>query len=187
MDVNALIENKMIAVLTETVGKIAEQARSNARSGNIPRDIADAISVSEVSRTNDGLSIQIVVDVGNDNRQGRAAARAYEFGSGIHRTRLEAPSTYPITPKAGIFQGTLKFEWHPHDDSFPIGGKVAGLFGDQGFYMWYVDHPGVEKKPYLDPAIKAYRETLIKLMANVFIETHGAKGNTSEIYIVRTG
>lgn len=150
------------------VARMAEQARSNVHRNGIPGDIADAISVGEIEERSGGFYVDLIVDTGDSNnvedRRGRRAAHAYEFGSGEHGPNS---STYPITPKNA---SVLAFEWPGHAQEYPHSPKIAGYFGDEGFFFWYVDHPGVEKRPFLHPAVDQYKEALAKESARAFKE-----------------
>jgi hypothetical protein len=130
-------EGRITAALTETAAKIAEDARRNADNNNLPQVVSDAISVGSVEMAGDGkYSISITVDL-----QKAPMARAYEKGSGLSG---EERASYPI-PKV---PGKVSFLW-----KYPSPWGLKKQPGDEFVSFAQVYHPGVEAKPYLQPAI----------------------------------
>lgn len=189
----------IMAELAILAGQMAQRARDNVLSLPIPKDIANAISVGEPKIKGDGrIVVEVKVDLGDpaalgSARQGRAAARAFEYGSGVHSTHPgDSTDTYPIEPRE---KPALAFPFiftGPASSSKLIGGVVDGdymhydmlirhiLESDDGAVLadpsfWkHVDHPGVEPQPYLRPALESIKPELKsrlgKAFANSFIE-----------------
>lgn len=164
----AQIEGNLIAVLTDIANQIAEEARNNVHRNGLPSDIADAIQLGSVTKTADGIEIKLIVDLGNPSalgeaRQARSAARAFEYGSGEHATR-RAGGTYPIAPRESP---VLAFEWPGHSEDFPPGPKF--IYAEDGIFIFrYVDHPGVEARPYIRPAIETFKGALKASLGKAF-------------------
>jgi len=163
-----LVENKITEELNRVANDIASQAKSNSSWSS---DIPDAISVSKLDKNADRYTIDITV-----NLKAAPQARAYEYGSGIHRTRGK-PGTYRISPRPDTDATMLVF---PFTITFmPSPNKLRGVagIGDwedvwyemavsdhgqiSGRMFWnYVDHPGVDARPYLAPAIEESRRSI---------------------------
>lgn len=132
-----------IVSLTGIVGRIAEDARRNASwSSKIP----GAISVSSAEQSDAGVKISILVDL-----EKAPEARAFEYGSGERATKGTA-QRYPIRAKNVNF---LKFWWEREQKWF-VGKQVM--------------HPGVEARPYLQPAIEAHMDELKGALGKAFKE-----------------
>lgn len=146
----------IIAVLTEMLGKIAEKARQNASwSSSIP----DAIKVGEVVERDGMFYGEILIDL-----KVAPEGAAFEFGSGVHRTK-GTPGTYVIKPKE---KQALAFYWPGHESGMKPGKKFI-MYGRDGRLLFtYVDHPGVEAKPYLRPAIDESRQELKSRLKSAF-------------------
>lgn len=165
----AAAESLIIKTLTSEANRVAERAKANAGwSSKIP----EAISVTEAKKVGDRFEISIVIDSSEDGPAPHAAA--FEYGSGEHATEGEK-GKYPIVPKEA---GALAFEWEPA--FVPWGSKkFIGLADDGKFLFRLVEHPGVEPKPYMQPAIeqesgglkgrfsglikKAYRDSVVRV------------------------
>lgn len=161
-------------VLTEIGGKIIDKARQNVAKQGIPADIADAISLAGVyDEGGDVIKMDIIVDVGDptnpEDRRGRRAARAYEYGSGEHATRGEKE---PYEIRARDYSHPMAFLW---EYPAPLGFSYKFNPYDEFVFKDVVLHPGVPPFPYLRPAIEECKEELIGKLKNafreVFIET----------------
>jgi len=132
--------------LAELANDVANEARANASwSSTIP----EAISVGQVTNEGGRYSIEIKVDA-----KVAPEALAFEFGSGIHNP--DNPATYVIAPKKA---NALAFFWDKVDESTPRGPKFRGISPTTGRAIFnYVDHPGVEARPYLIPALMVARK-----------------------------
>lgn len=155
------IDAKLIAIMTQQVSKIAELAKNNVRSNGIPANIADAISITKVEKTGNQYKISILVDTKKS-----PSAAAYEYGSGIHRTK-GSPGLYPISAKN---VPNLVFYWDKK------GGWFVGPSLPHG-------HPGVQARPYLQPAvdqnIKTFRAELAKAFKDAVLSS------TTKIEVIR--
>ena len=145
----ATFDSLILKTLTSEANRIAEKAKANAGwSSKIP----EAISVTEAKKAGDRFEILIVIDSSEDGPATHAAA--FEYGSGEHSQK--SPGKYPIVPKEA---GALAFEWEPA--FVPWGSKkFIGLAGDGKFLFRLVEHPGVEPRPYMQPAIEQERRGL---------------------------
>jgi hypothetical protein len=144
------------ASIQSIVAKMADLARQNVYGDDsVPNDIADAISIGDVNDSGDTAWVDIIVDVGEndiEDRRGRRAARAFEYGSGEHG---ESGQGYPIKAKNAP---NLRFFW---TYMTPLGYRGRKeIEEDEWVSPDEVTHPGVEARPYLQPAIDAYRNEL---------------------------
>jgi hypothetical protein len=138
------LDRRIIKGLTEQANKIAEKARTNA---SWSKDIPDAIGVGKAQKTQKGYEISVIIDL-----KKAPQAAAFEYGSGLHRTK-GVPSLYPIEAKNPMWQ-PLHFYWEKGGKWF-VGAKLP--YG----------HPGVEAKPYLQPAIDSTRLDFISSLATL--------------------
>jgi hypothetical protein len=146
----------IISSMTEMLAKIAEQARRNA---NWSSEIPNAIKVSEVTENGGNFFGSLLIDL-NEAPQ----AAAFEYGSGIHATK-GTPVTYVIKPKNA---GALAFYWPGHESGMKPGKKFIGYGKDGRLMFTHVDHPGVEAKPYLHPAINQHRGEMREKLKSAF-------------------
>lgn len=110
-----------------------------------PKHIGDHIKISGITQSFDpsNLGIRYVIKIYVPIKEAPDAA-AWEYGSGLHRTRT-TPGKYPIdaknyVAKYGQFKGmpVLIFWWE----------KRSRLFVGP-----HVNHPGIVARPYLLPAL----------------------------------
>lgn len=166
--ISRAIEGAITKELNRIATDIADTAKQNASwSTSIPK----AISVGDVEKSGDG-TYSVSISVNLDEETGAPHARAFEYGSGIHSSE-EAPKKYIIKPKdapALAFPFALKFmprrkkligvlgigNYDDVLDAFNSDGSV----GKEVMFWNYVEHPGVEPKPYLRPAVDKVRRTL---------------------------
>ena len=121
-----------VSVLTKIAQRVRAKAAEIARSKNVPIRSASEIGIRAPQVTQSQTSIVLTLS---------GKLSAYEWGSGIHRTRGGA-AKYPITPKNGralVFPGTNEFE-------------------GQTIITPLVMHPGVSPRPFLEPAKRATRQ-----------------------------
>jgi len=145
----------VIEILTKQGDAIVQKAKQNASwSTRIP----NAIRLGTVNQVSPGrYEIEIIIDASGDRENGAPHAAAFEYGSG---ERGESGQKYIITPdKADL----LAFDWQP--DFVPWGSpKFFGAIleskdSTEGRYFFHlVEHPGVDARPYLEPALEAQRE-----------------------------
>jgi len=159
----AEVRYDVASVISSIVARMAQLARENVWADpSIPDDVASAISVNPIQEAGGGFYIDLVVDVGDPNdindRRGRRAAAAYEYGSG---ERGPGGADYPITAKQAPYLGFL---W---EYPSPLGRKYI-IEEDEGMRIRTVMHPGVESRPYLRPAIGLYRDELVEAAGKAF-------------------
>jgi hypothetical protein len=116
-------------IMVECADLLANQIREYAPTKRIKNNVR----VGTLAGTSAGSRI-ITIEVDAPE------AGAYEFGSGIHRTK-GTPSTYPIEAKNFP---TLQFEG-------------TNDFKGQIIRKRLVNHPGVEARPYIKPAMDELR------------------------------
>jgi hypothetical protein len=125
---------------------VSERMKQKVGEVNAPSNIADAISVPNSPKADEGrYSVAIVIDL-----QKAPAAGAFEWGSGIHSTKGRA-GTYPITPRNAPM---LAFFWE-RIDKFVVLPRV--------------DHPGVSPRPYIKPTIEETLPQVKKILGRAFV------------------
>ena len=145
-----IFEGKIIKALTEVASDIAASAKRNADAQWLPQKVGESISVGDVNNLGNGrYSISINVDLREET--GAPMAAAYEFGSG---ERGPEGKDYPIVAKNAP---ALAFIWNYPS---PLGRKVRPY--DEFVVFQKVMHPGVEARPYLQPAINANMKNISK-------------------------
>lgn len=122
--VNSIKDFLFRQALIQSANLIAKRARAEAPT----KRIEGAIYVSTPVQSGNTYSIEIGADLDK-----APEARAYELGSGIHS---QSGAKYPIIAKNAP---NLVFYWEREGRYF-VGKKV--------------NHPGVEARPYLKPAIE---------------------------------
>ena len=143
-----------ITSLTGIAGRIAEDARGRAKTARMKQ----AISVGSAEQDENGVRISIIVDI--SEKTGAPEAAAYEYGSGIHRTK-GAPAKYRIPREGGGAFVAFPLEKWPQYR--PPPNKK---------YHWFpfVMHPGVAPEPFLQPAIAAHMDELKSALGKAFKE-----------------
>jgi hypothetical protein len=144
-----ILEGRVLKELTVQANKTAEKAKQNA---NWSKDIPNAIGVGKAEKSQDGYKIDITIDL-----EKAPHAAAFEYGSGLHRTK-GVPSLYPIEAENPLWK-PLQFYWEKRGKWF-VGAKLP--YG----------HPGVEPKPYLQPAIESTRAGIVTSLAKVFKQAY---------------
>ena len=151
----SLFVPSVVEVLTKQGDAIVQKARQNASwSTRIP----DAIRLGTVKEVSNGrYEIEIIIDASGDRETGAPHAIAFEYGSG---ERGRKGQKYIIIPDEADL---LAFDWQP--DFVPWGSpKLFGAILESpdstaGRYFFnLVEHPGVEARPYLEPALDTNRE-----------------------------
>ena len=144
----------ILAALAKIGAIYAAKAAAKSQQVKAPKNIAGAFSVDPPKQMEATYSIDIKVDL-----KEAPAAGAYEWGSGIHRTK-GTPGTYTIKPKN---KSMLAFDWP----------KVAGEPGfrrlpDGRVLLASVQHPGVAPRPYLRPTLEENKEEFKKILGQGF-------------------
>jgi len=163
-----ITNNALNAAIQKAADMVANQIRDNLKSGNYPsgndadrgnyKSIQDTIVIGTPKES--GNSVSITITLGGADAP---YAAAYEFGSGEHGT-LGAKGKYKIEPKDA---SALAFEnWNPN--FIPWGSKkFIGMAGNK-FLFRLVEHPGVEARPYIKPAVEAKKADIVKLLGQEF-------------------
>ena len=174
------LDRWMIKSLTEGANQIVANARSNVSEKHLNSRISSAITVGDPQVTPTGYEIVIRLNL-KDEPGGAPEAAAFEYGSGIHATK-GVRGTYEILPRnkrALAFRGG----WSPEN---PIGAmnseKFIDYIDDEDLWIFKrVDHPGVAPRPFLAPAIVAYKPNLRTKIVNAFASGMKSIGKRVEI------
>lgn len=155
------IQSGLYKALAEAGRHFATKLSDAVSQNNLPKAISDAISIDSpvVGDTESYVDVKIDLETA-------PMARAFEWGSGIHRTRGGEKETYRI-PKKGTTSG-LAFKWDKVDETTPTGRKFRGILPDGRAGFTFVDHPGVAPRPYIIPTIKAEKEQIKRILAREF-------------------
>ena len=124
--------------------RVREKAAQIAKGKNVPLKSANEIGILTPKVTQNQVAVELSL--------GKKLS-AYEWGSGIHRKR-GTPALYPILPrnaKALAFPGTNEFE-------------------GQTIITKVVMHPGVEARPFIEPAKRATRKQNLEDMRKANLE-----------------
>lgn len=156
-----------ISDITQLADSLAKSLRANLRWST---QLRKSVKIGKAKEIGDTVSINIQIGVGTD-RQGKpltGMARAYEFGSGIHATRGRR-GTYIIRP---VNKKRLAFAWPKATPPFRRGKKLAGQLPDGKLSFFYVEHPGVEQREYIEKSKqsilpKVIPELAIRIRQNV--------------------
>lgn len=123
-----------VGTLTKIGDRIARSARSFASSKRAGRS-AKAIRVGEPKVTEKQIEIHILFDTDI-----APEAPAYEWGSGLHsKDEKRYIDIYNVNTNALVFPGTNAWE-------------------GQTIVTNHVNHPGVAKRPFLEPAKESTRQ-----------------------------
>ncbi len=140
-----IFEGRILKELTIQASKIAEKAKTNA---NWSKSIPDAIEVGKAQKTSTGYEVDVTIDL---NKAPEAAA--FEYGSGEHG---EEGKTYTIPGMP--FLAIPRERWPKFEPPPDVDPVVLGS----------VEHPGVEARPYLQPAIESTRAGFVSSIAKIF-------------------
>lgn len=165
------IQKAVYAAVAETAGRVIARAQAEADwSKRIPK----AIKLEDIKVDRNSVVATIVVDA-----EEAPHAVAFELGSGLHRTRGEKEK-YPIRPKkAKALKFPFTITYHPSQQKLigtkGIGGywatmrelEKAGSVSGEMFWR-YVEHPGVEPRPFLKPAAEEGMEYLVQRLRERF-------------------
>ena len=121
-----------ISVLLGIAKRIRAKAAELARSKNVPLKSANEIGIPTPTTTSTRTTISLSLS---------PKLAAFEWGSGIHATRGQR-GLYKIEPR------------NKEALSFPGTNEFAGY----QIVTQIVWHPGVEKRPFLEPAKRATRK-----------------------------
>ena len=158
MAFNKLSKFFLRQALVWSANRIAKRARKNASwSDKIP----EAIKVGTTQESGNSMSIAIEVDM-----KIAPHALAFEKGSGIHGATHK---TYKIAPKTA---GALAFYWPGGPPATELWGsnKFLGVGDDGRLLFSYVDHPGVEARPYLEPAVDSSINSVLNKLSGATVD-----------------
>jgi len=146
------ISSDLLAGLTRAAFILTGQIRKNLKRGNYPDEIEEGIIVGHPKGRGNSGSVKIAFTA--------PQSRAFEEGSGIHG---EEGKPYIIEPKDA---GALAFEW----DKTPRGPgpKYIGQVTDGKMLFRFVEHPGIEARPYIFPALEKTKDELKRAIGAPF-------------------
>ena len=147
--IRLILDRRMVKELSVQTNNIVEKARENV---SWSKTIPYAISSTEARKAESGYESSIVLDL-----QKAPQAAAFEYGSGEHG---ESGETYTIE---GMPWLAIPRERWP---------KYAPPLNVDPVVLHSVEHPGVEAKPYLQPAIDAARSGLVTSLARTFKQSY---------------
>jgi len=142
--------------LTKAADIFVSRIRGNLSSGNYPDEIEKGIETGSAKTRDVGASIDIAFKA--------PMSRAFEEGSGVHGPEGKK---YKIEPKKPPY--ALAFEWNkmPRGPGPKFIGAVGG--GDNPLLLFkYVDHPGIEARPYIRPAFEDKKEQMKQAIGREF-------------------
>ena len=151
----AKLRGNVMAALISILDMVAETARTNSNwSSTIPK----AINVSSVEYKDGKYEGYVWVDI--SEKTGAPEARAFEYGSG-ERATIGSQQSYIIRPKNAK---SLAFHWvYPS----PLGRKYITPESED-VVLQSVQHPGVEARPYLRPAVEKHKAEIKKILGKAF-------------------
>lgn len=132
---------------------VQQTAIQNAKTDRIKQNI-EISSVGALNPTNPIYMISIGVRLKNAPEAG-----AFEYGSGIWRTRKGTPGKYPIRAKNAPM---LAFMWYKNN---PLYSYLKPDINPEKVAFQVVHHPGVQAVPYLRPALQKHRKELKNIIA----------------------
>ena len=152
MSVPMPISSALIAGLTKAAFILTGQIRKNLRRGKYPDEIEEGIVVGHPKGRGNSGSVQIAFTA--------PQSRAFEEGSGLHGPEGKK---YVIEPKDA---GALAFDW----DKTPVGPgpKYIGQVADGKMLFRFVEHPGIEPRPYIFPALMETKDELRQVIGAPF-------------------
>jgi len=142
-------DGNILSLMTQVGNKMYQAASNKAKTGRI----RSAMSLGNATKSGGTYSIEITVDL-----KKAPEFLAFEFGSGLHRTRGKPPATYEIRPTEG--KGALAFLWPGHPAEHKTGRKYWGPGMEGRLVFGYVDHPGVKAEPAFEPAFREVKREM---------------------------
>lgn len=147
------IQNGMLLSLGKVAAFFVPKMKEKRAQVNAPRNIDDAISVTSPVLTSKGAKVEVEISL-----EEAPAAAAFEWGSGEHATRGPR-GKIRIVPKQ---KDVLAFLWPNAPPGFPVSAKTGKVV------LKHVDHPGVEKRPYIRPTIEENTEEIKEILGKDF-------------------
>jgi len=145
-NLDAGILQKLVVIAQEFYNVMSQTASQK----NLPEEIIENTSIKSPKKDGKGYSIDVVIDTSED---AAPMAGAYEWGSGIHRTK-GTPYLYPIVAKNAPNE-RLHFYWEERQKWF-IGVRLP--YG----------HPGVQAKPYIKPSLENTKDKIKQTLGKEF-------------------
>jgi len=142
-----------LAILYKIAQHIREVATQIGVSKNVPQMDARRIGIPTPKVTQGQIEIYLTLN---------QLHSAYEWGSGIHRTR-GTPAKYLIAPKEGKYLAFYENERGIWDYSKGMP-KLHMLEPDGRGLFESVMHPGVKARPFLEPAKKQTRQENLQII-----------------------
>ena len=152
--VTRIKQGLFLPVVRQYAQDVASIARKKAPTKRIKQNIE---VLKPKLKRNGGIETGIAISLDK-----APEARAYEKGSGIHSTE-GAARKYTILPKKGSTTGLLAFKWDNAPASMPASEDGRHVFRS-------VQHPGVEARPYLAPAVEEAQEKVVKKIVDKFAD-----------------
>jgi hypothetical protein len=142
------VASGIINKLNVIANLFANNMRESINNNNLPKEIEKSIEIGKPQFTGGTFSVE--VRVGGDEGKARAAV-AYEYGSGLQRTR-GTPGKYRI-PKEGSSTELVAF---PLERSYLLQRVGQSLIPSQeGTVVFaFVEHPGVAARPFVAPSVR---------------------------------
>ena len=139
----------MLQKLGVVASKFMEIMAQKVSQNNLPEAINEHTSADPPQKKGSKYSIDVVIDTRED---AAPMAGAFEWGSGLHG---EKGATYPIPGMPWLAIPRERWpKFAPPPDVDPV-------------VLSKVDHPGVEAKPYLQPAIESTRAGFVTSIAKL--------------------
>ena len=140
----------MLQKLGVVASKFMEIMAQKVSQNGLPKKITEHTSAKSPQKKGSKYSIDVVIDTRKD---AAPMAGAFEWGSGLHG---EKGATYSIPGMPWLAIPRERWpKFAPPPDVDPV-------------VLSKVDHPGVEARPYIEPAIKDIREPFKKMFAEEF-------------------
>lgn len=148
--------NSILAGLVRVASLFVARMKAKVSSNGLPSKISDSTYIGEAQSNESSSSIEIRIDM---SKNGAPMAAAFEWGSGIHRTRGQA-GTYPIEghPLLAIPRSRWP-NYEPPPDVDPV-------------ILPAVNHPGVAARPYIQPTLEdaSFQQEARKILGQSFKE-----------------
>lgn len=146
--------NEILAALVRTAISFKKYLSEEIDSNRLPSKIKNATYIGQVQSNENTMSIEIKID-GNE----APMAAAFEYGSGLYRTRGKAPSFVDIYPtgnkKVLAIPRSRWPSYSPPPDVDPV--RLA-----------HVEHPGVIARPFVKPALLKHKTERRKELGQAF-------------------
>jgi hypothetical protein len=158
-----LIKTRLRKNVTQATNILYLELVRRTSSGKYPDEITEAIRTSPAKfEPNKGIVGQVAIDLDI-----APMALAFEFGSGIWAER-GSKQKYPITPKNASI---LSFLWPEATNIAQREGVDRVRFTEEGrAFLPKVMHPGIQARPYIQPAIETKADEIAELLGDGFIE-----------------